>query len=170
MLIFMAVFIAVHCVAETPALDPAMPYQAERSNPVTYDVDFSVVVTAPYKSKVLKVWLPIPQSDPGQEFTEGELTSFPMAVEPRIGAEKVFGNKFAYFEYKEPQGAQLIRHTFKIKVWELHWNLSADKIEAVKNFPDVFKPYLRGEAQAVVADERFASVLRARLCHSAAIP
>jgi len=35
------------------------------------------VVTAPYKTKVLKVWLPLPESDYGQEVTEGELTPFP---------------------------------------------------------------------------------------------
>lgn len=49
------------------APDPALPYQCEKSNPVTYDVDFSVVVTAPYKTKVLKVWLPMPQTDSGCE-------------------------------------------------------------------------------------------------------
>jgi hypothetical protein len=52
-----------------PALDPALPYHAERSNPVTYDVDFSVVVTAPYDTRVLKVWLPMPPSDAGQQVT-----------------------------------------------------------------------------------------------------
>ena len=49
-------------------LDADADYGAQRSNPITYDVDFSVVVTAPYNTKVLKVWLPIPQSDFGQHF------------------------------------------------------------------------------------------------------
>ncbi|MEJ5343165.1 MAG: hypothetical protein WHT09_16580 [Thermogutta sp.] len=63
--------------AEQSTLDPDAPYQAVRSNPVTYKVDFRVVVTAPYKTKVLKVWLPLAQSDYGHEVTEGAFTPFP---------------------------------------------------------------------------------------------
>jgi transglutaminase-like putative cysteine protease len=164
MRIVIAILTVVLCAAcraagATPVLDPNMPYQAERSNPVTYDVDFSVVVTAPYKSKVLKVWLPMPQSDAGQDVTEGELTSFPMPVEPKIGTEKIFGNTFAYFEYKEPQGAQIIRHKFKIQVWELHWKLDPDKIVTVNTWPSPFERYLKGESQAVVTDDRFSKLL-----------
>ena len=101
-----AVTFAAHA-AEPPKLeapDPLMPYHAQRSNPVTYDVDFSAVVTAPGKAKVLKVWLPLPQSNFVQEVTEGELSTFPMTVEPAIGTESKFGNKFAYFEFAAPQG------------------------------------------------------------------
>jgi len=49
--------------ASAVALDPNLPYQAERASPVTYDVDFLVVVTPPYHATILKVWLPLPQSD-----------------------------------------------------------------------------------------------------------
>ena len=90
--------------AEPNQLDPTLPYQAVRSKPVTYDVDFSAVVTPPYKGKVLKVWLPMPQTNIGQEVTEVSLDSFPVAVEPKIGTEKVFGNTFAYFEFHDVQG------------------------------------------------------------------
>ena len=64
-------------LSEEPAkteLDPNRPYQAKRSNPVSYDVDFAVVVTAPYHTKKLRVWLPLPQSDAAQEVTEGSIT------------------------------------------------------------------------------------------------
>ena len=145
--------------ADTPALDPSCPYKAERSNPVTYEVDFSAVVTAPYKTKLFKVWLPLPQTDFGQEVTETELTTFPMAVEPKIGAEKVFGNTFAFFEFKDPNGAQIIRHKFKIKVYELHWNLDPEKIAKVDAWPTSFDRYLKGESQAVVTDDRFTQLL-----------
>ena len=58
--------------ADAP-LDPNLAYQARRQNPVTYDVEMVITVTAPYHTKVLKVWLPIPQSDAGQEITlDGE--------------------------------------------------------------------------------------------------
>src|SRR4051794_19594002 len=72
---------------DKPVLNPDQPYQATRSNPVTYDVDFSVVVTPPYHTKVLKVWLPLPQTNAGQEIQEGELSSFPTAVKPEIARE-----------------------------------------------------------------------------------
>jgi transglutaminase-like putative cysteine protease len=139
-----------------PTLDPRQPYQAERRNPVTYEVDFSAVVTPPYKAKVLRVWLPLPQSDAGQEVAESTvLGSFPMNVVPQIAQEPVHGNRFAYFEFANPEGAQLIRHSFKIKVWELHWNLDPARVASVKDWPKGFEPYLRGEEQSVVVDERF---------------
>src|SRR5262245_30480229 len=108
---------------ESVKLDPALPYQAKKLDPVTYDVDFSAVVTPPYHAEVLKIWLPMPQSDSAQEVTEGELSSFPQKVTPKIGIENVYGNKFAYFEFKHPEGAQMVRHKFKIKTWELRWEV-----------------------------------------------
>lgn len=149
--------------AEPPKIespDPQMPYRAERANSVTYDVDFSAVVTAPGKAKVLKVWLPLPPSNFSQEVTEGELSTFPMTVEPKIGTESKFGNRFAYFEFATPQGAQIVRHKFKIKVWELHWNLDPDKIVAVADWPKSFDRYRTGESQAVVVDDRFGALLK----------
>ena len=68
--------LAVSRADEPLKLDPQQPYSAERSNPVTYDVEFQVVVTAPYKTKSLRVWLPIPPSDRGQELQSSELTTF----------------------------------------------------------------------------------------------
>jgi transglutaminase-like putative cysteine protease len=145
--------------ADRTALDPDAPYTARKTNPVTYDVDFSVVVTAPARTKVLKVWLPLPQSDAGQEVEEKELGSFPVQVKPQVCREQTFGNTFAYFEFPEPQGAQVIRHRFKIKVWELHWDLDPEKVTPVERWPAAFAPYLRSE-QSVVVDDRFRKVAR----------
>lgn len=136
------------------ALDPNLPYQAELSEPVTYTVDYSVVVTAPYHTALLKVWLPLPQTDSGQEVDEGELTTFPTSVEPQVGTETAYGNKFAYFEFGHPQGAQIIRHTFQVKVWELRWNIDPQTILPVDQWPDGFARYLRGD-DTVVVDRRF---------------
>lgn len=141
-------------------LDPGLPYQAKKANPVTYDVDFAVVVTAPYHTKVLKVWLPLPQTDPGQEVQEGEITTFPLKVKPKIATEPVFGNKFAYFEFQHPEGAQIIRHTFKVKVWELRWNIDAKKVASVAKWPDGFGPYLKTEKQSVVVNDRVREIAR----------
>jgi transglutaminase-like putative cysteine protease len=145
--------------AEPAKLDPNMPYRAARSKPVTYDVDFSVVVTPPYKCKSLKVWLPLPPTDSAQTVTEVSLDTFPLAVTPKIGAEKTFGNTFAFFDFEDAQGAQIIRHKFKVQVWELQWNLDPDKIVAVADWPETFERYRRGESQAVVADKRFDELL-----------
>ncbi len=140
-------------------LNPSLPYQAERSNAVTYDVDFSVVVTPPYKAKKLQVWLPIPTSDAAQEVSGSRLTSFPMAVEPQLATEATFGNRFAYYEFHAPQGAQIIRHQFRIKVWELHWDVDPAKVMAVEEWPASFDRFRRGDTQAVVVDERFGKLL-----------
>ncbi len=134
-------------------LDPELSYQARRENPVTYDVEFAVTVTAPYHTKALKVWLPLPQSDAGQDVQEGKLTTFPLEVAPKIAAEPRYGNKFAYFEFDRPQGAQIIRHTFQVKVWELHWDLDPAKVERIADWPGTFDHYLQGEQQAVVIND-----------------
>jgi transglutaminase-like putative cysteine protease len=135
-------------------LDANLPYQARRQNPVTYDVEMVVTVAAPYHTKCLKVWLPMPQSDVGQEITPGTLSVFPMKVDPKIATEKNFGNTFAYFEFDHPEGAQVIRHTFKAKVWELEWDVNPAKVLAVKRWPAAFEPYLKSD-RAVVVDDRF---------------
>jgi hypothetical protein len=139
----------------------SFPYQAVKSNPVTYDVDFSVIVTAPYKTKKLKVWLPLPQTDSAQTVTEGSLITAPLVVEPRIGREPMFGNEFAYFEFHEPQGAQIIRHVFRVKVWQLNWNIVPDKVQRPASWPREFSPYLRSESQAVVVNDQLRAMLNA---------
>ena len=145
--------------AEAAKLDPDAPYMAEQSSPVTYDVDFAAVVTPPNHAKVLKVWLPLPQTDSAQQVEEKELSAFPMPVEPRVGKEKTFGNQFAYFEFKNPEGAQMVRHRFKVTVHELHWGLDPDKVAPVERWPDSFAPYLRGD-QSVVVDDRLRTALK----------
>ncbi len=142
-----------------PDLDPNLPYQARRSNPVTYDVDFSVVVTPPYRAKLLRVWLPLPPSDQAQHISDRKLSTFPLIVEPKIAKEPVFGNEFACFEFEQPQGAQVIRHQFRVKVWELHWDLDPDRAERVDKWPASFDRYRKSDG-AVVVDERFIKLAR----------
>lgn len=139
------------------ALDPKASYQGAKSNPVTYQIDFRVIVTAPYKAKVLRVWLPLPPSDTAQEVSGSEFATFPTKVQPEIASEPVFGNTFAYFEFKTPQGAQIIQHRFTAKTWQLDWNIDPAKVQTVAAWPESFEPYLRNEAQAVVIDERIKS-------------
>ena len=145
------------CAAEP--LDPSQLHSATASNPVTHDAELLVTVTAPYTTKRLRVWMPIPPSDNVQQLVSSEFSTFPIEVPPQIAAEPLFGNRFAYFEFPNPQGAMVIRHTLQIQVSELHWNLDPDEVQATPQWPDSFAPYLRSETQAVVADARFERLL-----------
>jgi transglutaminase-like putative cysteine protease len=141
-----------------PRLDADLPYQGERTNPVTYSVDYSVIVTAPDKTKTLRVWLPLPPSEAGQEVTDSTLTTFPQRVEPRIATESRFGNRFACFDFAAPRGAQIIRHRFRIKVWEIRWNVEPERIVRIDNWPARFDRYRQTDSQAIVVDQRFAAL------------
>lgn len=155
----LASLIASPIAAQDPTLDPSMPYSARRENPVTYKVDFSVVVTPPYHAKKLAVWLPIPQTDAAQEITGSRLSTFPQSVEPRVATESVFGNRFAYFEFASPQGAQIIRHQFQVTICELHWDLDPGRVQNVTTWPSTFDKYRRGDSQAILVDNRFEKLL-----------
>ncbi len=135
-----------------------LPYRARRRDPVVHEVDFSVVVTPPYHTKVLKVWLPLPQSDAGQEVSDSELSTFPLEVTPQIATEPVYGNRFAYFEFAKPEGAQIIRHKFRAKVWDLDWGVDPARITAVERWPDDFAPYLR--PQTITREKEFADLVQ----------
>jgi transglutaminase-like putative cysteine protease len=124
-------------------LRPEQDYTGERSKLVKYDVDFSVVVTPPYHAKVLNVWVPLPQSDAGQEIRDRRITTFPMQVEPEIATEPVYGNEFAYFEFHEPKGAQMIRHRFTAQVWEMSWDVNPERVSVPDAWPQSFGLYLR---------------------------
>lgn len=138
-------------------LDPNLPYQGVKSSPVSFNVDLSAVVTPPYKCKVLKIWMPIPPSDTIQEVTGSKFSTFPMKLEAKVGMEPLYGNRFAYFEFHNPQGAQMVRHQFTIKTHEVRWNIDTAKVPAIAKWPASFGPYLRGEP-LIPLDERFAKV------------
>jgi transglutaminase-like putative cysteine protease len=137
---------------EKPAVDPEQPYAARKSDPVTYEIDFAAIVTAPYQTKLLKVWLPLPPTDAVQEVEEGPISTFPMKVTPRIETEKKYGNRFAYFEFKEPQGAQIIRRRFTVKAWELHWDVDPRKVKTPESWPAGFKRYLESDRAVTIDD------------------
>ncbi len=143
------------------SLSPSMPYSATKSSPVTHQVDFSVIVTPPYHCKVLKVWIPIPQTDSAQEICESQFSTFPTNIKPSINTEPVYGNQFAYFEFHDPQGAQIIRHQFQAKLWNLHWDLKPTKILDVNKWPTDFAPYL--QPQSLNDEREFQSVLNSIL-------
>jgi len=133
--------------------DATRPYAATKSAPVTYDIDFRVIVTAPSGTRTLRVWVPVAQDDLGQTITDGEWSVFPNDVKPTFHFEKLFGNRFAYFEIASPQGAQIIAHSFRATVWQLDWNVNAAKVARVEYWPMAFEPYRRAE-RGIVIDDR----------------
>jgi transglutaminase-like putative cysteine protease len=143
---------SAHAEGVRDKLDPDLPYQGKKSEPVVYKVDFSFVVTPPNHAKVLKVWVPLPPSDTAQEVSGRELSSFPMKVEPKIGKEPLYGNEFAYFEFAHPEGAQIIRHKFTVKTWEINWDVDPQKVEPVRRWPVSFDKFLRSEPLQAVDD------------------
>lgn len=151
--------LSLQSTGATEPLHPAQPYTATAVDAVTHNVELMVTVTAPYKTKRLRVWMPIPPSDTAQQLVSSNFSTFPDEVEPRIAAEPVYGNKFAYFEFPYPQGAMVIRHTLQVKVAELHWNLDPAKVQTTTQWPENFASYLSSERQAVVADARFEKLL-----------
>jgi len=135
-----------------------MPYLAKKDAPITHNVEFSIVVTPPYHCKVLKVWVPVPQSDFAQEISDSQFNTFPNDLKPQLHSEPVYGNRFAYFEFHNPQGAQIITHRFKAKVWNLHWQLKPESVEQVTKWPRSFAPYLK--PQSLSGEQRFQQVLQ----------
>ena len=141
------------------AIDVNQPYSATQSKPVVWDGELLFVATAPYKTKQLRVWVPVPQDDAAQSVLLSEFSTFPVEVKPQFNTEPVFGNRFACFEFSDPLGAITIRHRLKVRTHELNWHLDAAKVKSPADWPDTFKPYLRSEGQAVVVDDRFHNLL-----------
>lgn len=156
--ICLTALLAVSAGEPVVKLDPGQPLQGKKSEPVTYEIDFAAVVTAPYKTKLLKVWLALPQSDAAQTVAESEFSTFPMKVPPKLTQEPVHGNRFAYYEFAHPEGAQIVRHKFKATIHEMRWNIDPAKVVKVERWSDSFEPYLRSD-QNVTVDERFKKIL-----------
>ena len=133
------------------------PVQPLVSQPIRHEVEFVAVVTPPYHCEVLKVWLPLPQSGLGQEVGEFEISTFPQDVKPQFATESLYGNRFAYFEFHQPQGAQLIRNRFQAKVSDVRWSVEPDRVTIPKVWPVEVTPYLKAEPIDDVAE--FAEVL-----------
>lgn len=149
------------CSAQNNAslkLTPNAPYRAAKQEPVTHSVEFSIVVTPPYHCKVLKVWVPVPQTDVAQEIQESQFSTFPSDLKPQINTEPVYGNRFAYFEFPDPHGAQIITHRFKAKVWNLDWQLKPESVESVSTWSKSFAPYL--QSQSLNQEQDFQQVIQ----------
>ncbi len=128
---------------QTFALRPVLDYRGQRSGPVTHRIDFRVVVTAPYHTEKLQVWLPLPQDNRAQQIGEFDIETFPEEVQPQISTEPVYGNQFAYFEFDHPQGAQVICLRYEAKVWQMTWNVDPETVQRVDAWPSEFNSYLQ---------------------------
>lgn len=135
--------------------DPDLASTARRSDPVAYDVEFDVVFTPPYGTRRARVWLPAPRSDAGQEVS-GYATE-PAAAS--LESEPLYGNRLAFFELEQPVGGQIIRQRYRVRVWEMRWDLDPAKVVSVERWPAGFERYLRSEPNVVV-DDRIRALAR----------
>lgn len=154
----LAVFIGSSNVQAETELDPKQPYRAVKGEAVTYEFDYRIVVTPPHHAKQLRVWLPVPPSDTAQTFELLETETFPLSVEPEVNTEPKYGNTFAYFEFNNPVGAQIIRRRFRITTHELRWMIDERKVQRVERWPSTFNKYLESDASVVVSDELLAEL------------
>ncbi|MCA9080399.1 MAG: transglutaminase domain-containing protein [Planctomycetaceae bacterium] len=150
MLMLKSIQMVMSVVLMTASAAPAEPTlsvrEPEVSNPVEHTVEFAAIVTPPQHCKVLKVWMPLPQSATGQVVGEFHFETFPEQIEPQIANEPKFGNKFAYFEFHHPQGAQIIRNRFLATVSDVHWHVDAAELEpTTRKLPELDR-YLEQES------------------------
>jgi transglutaminase-like putative cysteine protease len=97
--------------------------------------------------------MPIPPSDSVQKSESLEFETFPKTVEPSMHREAKYGNQFAYFEFSEPKGAQIIRHRFRVTTAELRWNVDPARVGRVDKWPATFEPYLGSDAAVTVNED-----------------
>ena len=120
---------------------PDSPSTASKSHWATYRVDSRVAITAPAKTRKLRVWLPIPPTTDTQVIKERRIETFPREIEALLTTEPRFGNRFAYFEFDSPDGAQEIRHTFTAEIAELAWHVDYATVQPSTDWPTEFELY-----------------------------
>ena len=118
-----------------------------------FDVDFRVAITAPDKTRQLRVWLPLPPSTDGQIIRNRNLRTFPRERSPEIAVEPLFGNTFAYFEIDAPKGALEIQHTFTAEIAQLAWAVDYTKVDDVATWPGKFDVYRKPDARSASAKD-----------------
>ena len=134
---------AIAARTKTGVLSPHAASQSDNSRTATYKVDFHVAVAAPAGTKVMKVWLPLPVSDLAQRISNRTLVTLPRQVTPQIETESIHGNTFAYFEFHQPSGAQLIQHRFDAAIDQQNWGVDYATVERPENWPSSFDVYQR---------------------------
>lgn len=153
-LTFVALFLSVaHLFGDDVPLSPNLEYTASKGESVTYEFDYRIVVTPPHHTKRLRVWLPVPPSNNVQQFSLLKSETFPQNVAPKVNREPKFGNTFAYFEFNQPKGAQIIRRVFRVTTHELRWNVDDDNVRKVVRWPESFDEYLTSDASIAVSEE-----------------
>jgi transglutaminase-like putative cysteine protease len=127
---------------------PDRPYTGKLSNPIRYHVEFEYVFTAPYKTKLARVWLPVPQSNVRQTISNTTIDPAPISLD----AEPVYGNRFAYLEFANPLGGQIVHVSFDADVSEMRWDVDPAKWVEGPPHPEL-AGYLESSGKIEVDDE-----------------
>ena len=134
-------------VGPTPESGPTKGTHAK------FNVDFRIAITAPAKTRRLRVWLPLPPSTDSQIISNRSLRTFPRERTPEIAVEPVFGNTFAYFEFDSPDGALEIQHTFTAEIAQLSWGVDYSIVNNVAKWPNQFDIYKKPDARSATAKD-----------------
>ena len=118
-----------------------------------FNVDFRVAITAPAKTRQLRVWLPLPPSIDSQIIRNRNLRTFPRERSPEIAVEPIFGNTFAYFEFDSPDGALEIQHTFTAEIAQHAWAVDYTKVANAAKWPEQFDVYQTPDTRSAHAKD-----------------
>ncbi|MEW6159241.1 MAG: transglutaminase-like domain-containing protein [Verrucomicrobiota bacterium] len=103
----------------------------------TFEVEYVGQVTGiPAGTKLLRVWMPVPQDS-----TVQKIRNLTLDRSPRLTIEPKYGNRIAYWEIQNPEGAVDLKMRFTCTRHEVRMNLEAldsDGKEAAGDFA-VFK-------------------------------
>lgn len=130
------------------------------SRAARYVVDFRISVTPPAGTELLQVWLPLAPDNRVQQVSDRRIETFPRGVPHEVHREPVFGNRFAYFEFQQPQGAQLITQRLTAVIHQVDWEIDYTAVQQPERWPESFDSYRRldprsqpGQSLASVWDE-----------------
>ncbi len=134
----------------SPRVEPFRPVR--KVNPVTYTVRALYVFTPPQGTQFVHFWLVKPHNDAGQQ-----VLTFHTRPEPtREVTDPAFGNRLLYFRFPEPDGAITVEYLFRVRAWELFWDLDQKQIS--QKIPTTLPLWTRSEKTIVADDPRIRSL------------
>ena len=90
----------------------AEPVDDSEVKAVELKIRYVTEIQKPPKRKGIRIWIPLPVNDPGQEITDLSLES---RLPYRITEDPVYGNRMAYMETERVEGGERFVMSFRIK-------------------------------------------------------
>lgn len=125
------------------------PGTRQWSAPRTFWARLGVKFSPPKGAKVVRIWLVQPRTEEGQFVTDLRYSKPPVWE----GVDPLYGNRFAYFEYRNPEKAVAPTMEFKVTKHQLNLDVHPLHIPPVAQWPEGFETFLRSEQRVVVNDD-----------------